>query len=159
VKRVTSERDIVERLRHLASFQASKNDSDVINAGADEIERLRKAVRHDSGSLEDQPASPEHDDAGDDTPSIDPELFAELKAFAEALPPNRIGDQDVGAHRMTSESDIVLELRTMARLIETKKASITFNEQDAAHLRQAADELEDMHVTLDKTTIGCPCRA
>jgi hypothetical protein len=52
---------------------------------------------------------------------------------------------------MTSESDIVLELRTMARLIETKKASITFNEQDAAHLRQAADELEDMHVTLDKS--------
>jgi hypothetical protein len=60
---------------------------------------------------------------------------------------------------MTSESDIILELRTLARLIETKKASITFNEQDAAHLRQAADELEDMHVTLDKTTIGCPCRA
>jgi hypothetical protein len=51
---------------------------------------------------------------------------------------------------MTSESDIVLELRTMARLIETKKASITFNEQDAAHLRKAAGELEDMRATLDK---------
>jgi hypothetical protein len=51
---------------------------------------------------------------------------------------------------MTSESDIVLELRTMARLIETKKASITFNEQDAAHLRKAAGELEVMRATLDK---------
>jgi hypothetical protein len=36
--------DIVEGLRNLASFQASKNDT-VINAGADEIERLRAALK------------------------------------------------------------------------------------------------------------------
>jgi hypothetical protein len=54
---------------------------------------------------------------------------------------------------MTSESDIVLELRTLARLIETKSGSVTFNEQDAAHLRQAADELEDMHATWGHLTV------
>jgi hypothetical protein len=40
--RVTSESDIVERLRNLASYQASTNDSDVINAGA---ARDRNATR------------------------------------------------------------------------------------------------------------------
>jgi HAMP domain-containing protein len=80
------------RIERLRDPMIEVDYSDRLTA-ADEIERLRKAVRHDSESLEDQPASPEHDDAGDDTPSIDPELFAELKTFAEALPPNRIGDQ------------------------------------------------------------------
>ena len=37
--------------------------------------------------------------------------------------------------------DIALALRTLARLIETK-ALATFGEQDAAHLREAASELE-----------------
>ena len=39
------------------------------------------------------------------------------------------------------QSDIILELRTLARLIETK-APATFGDQDAAHLRAAADEIE-----------------
>ena len=38
-------------------------------------------------------------------------------------------------------TNIILELRTLARLIETK-APATFGEQDAAHLRAAADEIE-----------------
>ena len=38
-------------------------------------------------------------------------------------------------------TDIILELRTLARLIETK-APATFGEQDATHLRAAADEIE-----------------
>jgi hypothetical protein len=38
-------------------------------------------------------------------------------------------------------TDIILELRTLARLIETK-APATFGDQDAAHLRAAADEIE-----------------
>jgi hypothetical protein len=38
-------------------------------------------------------------------------------------------------------TDIILELRTLSRLIETK-APATFGEQDVAHLRAAADEIE-----------------
>jgi hypothetical protein len=56
-----SKRDIVALLR---DPMIEVDYSDRLTA-ADEIERLRKAIRHDSGSLEDQPASPEHDDAGD----------------------------------------------------------------------------------------------
>jgi hypothetical protein len=46
-------------------------------------------------------------------------------------------------------SDIVLELRTLARVIETK-APATLGEQDAAHLREAADELERLRAALEK---------
>jgi hypothetical protein len=38
-------------------------------------------------------------------------------------------------------SDIILELRTLARLIETK-ATVTFGETHAAQLRKASDEIE-----------------
>jgi hypothetical protein len=48
------------------------------------------------------------------------------------------------------QNDIVLELRTLAHLIETK-ATVSPKEQDAAQLRKAADELEDMRATLDKS--------
>jgi hypothetical protein len=41
-----------------------------------------------------------------------------------------------------NQTNIILELRTLARLIETKAGSLTFNEQDAARLRAAADEIE-----------------
>jgi hypothetical protein len=40
---------------------------------------------------------------------------------------------------MTGESDIILELHTLARRIETKA---TLQEQDADKLRKAADEIE-----------------
>jgi hypothetical protein len=45
------------------------------------------------------------------------------------------------------QTDIVLKLRTLARLIETK-AAVTWREQDAAHLRNAADELERLRAVL-----------
>jgi hypothetical protein len=48
---------------------------------------------------------------------------------------------------MTDKPDIVLELRTLARLIETK-ATVTFGEQDAAHLRKAANEIDDLRAAL-----------
>ena len=42
---------------------------------------------------------------------------------------------------MTDKPDYVTELRTIARLIETK-APVTGREQDAEHLRNAATEIE-----------------
>ena len=42
------------------------------------------------------------------------------------------------------QTDTILELRTLAR-----KAFITFREQDAARLREAADELERLRAALD----------
>jgi hypothetical protein len=44
-----------------------------------------------------------------------------------------------GKNRMTSESNIILELRALAHLIEMKA---TLKEQDAEKLRRAADEIE-----------------
>ena len=41
------------------------------------------------------------------------------------------------------QTDTILELRTLAR-----KAFITFREQDAARLREAADELERLRAAL-----------
>jgi hypothetical protein len=48
------------------------------------------------------------------------------------------------------QSDVVLELRTLAR-----KAFITFREQDAARLREAADEFERLRSAL-KYIAGLP---
>jgi hypothetical protein len=46
--------------------------------------------------------------------------------------------------------ELAHELRVIARLMENK-APVTFREQDAAHLRKAAAELEDMRAILDKS--------
>jgi len=43
--------------------------------------------------------------------------------------------------------DCVLELRTLARLIETK-AQVTFREQDAATLREAAEQIKRLRAAL-----------
>ena len=43
--------------------------------------------------------------------------------------------------------DCVLELRTLARLIETN-TPVVWREQDAAQLRKAADELESLRAAL-----------
>ena len=48
-----------------------------------------------------------------------------------------------GTAMSEKQSDVVLELRTLAR-----KAFITFREQDAARLREAADELERLRAAL-----------
>jgi hypothetical protein len=48
------------------------------------------------------------------------------------------------------QDDIALELRTIARLMENK-APVTFREQDAATLRKAAAELEDMRAVMDQS--------
>ena len=44
-------------------------------------------------------------------------------------------------------TDIVEVLRTLARLMETK-APVTFREQDAAHLREAIDQIECLRAAL-----------
>jgi hypothetical protein len=62
-----SKRDIVERLGD-SMIDFDHGDRLLL---ADELERLRKAVRHVAGSLEDQLASSKHDDAGDDSDPID----------------------------------------------------------------------------------------
>jgi hypothetical protein len=46
------------------------------------------------------------------------------------------------------QTDIILELRTLALLIETK-ASVTFGEQDAAKLLEAADEIARLREALE----------
>jgi hypothetical protein len=48
-------------------------------------------------------------------------------------------------------TDIILELRTLARLMVETKAPAIFEEQDAAILRKAADELEDMRAIMDRS--------
>jgi hypothetical protein len=48
-----------------------------------------------------------------------------------------------GTAMSEKQSDVVLELRTLAR-----NAFITFREQDAARLREAADELERLRAAL-----------
>ena len=52
---------------------------------------------------------------------------------------------------MTGDSDIAHELRVIARLMVETKAPVIFEAQDAAKLRKAATELEDMRATLDKS--------
>jgi hypothetical protein len=51
---------------------------------------------------------------------------------------------------MTSESDIAHELRTLARLMVETKAPVIFEAQDAAKLRKAADEFENLYAALDQ---------
>jgi hypothetical protein len=50
----------------------------------------------------------------------------------------------------TPMTDIILELRTLARLMENK-APVTFRAEDAAKLRKAADELEDLRAAMDQS--------
>jgi hypothetical protein len=45
---------------------------------------------------------------------------------------------------MSSESDLAHKLRVIARLMAETKAPVIFEEQDAAKLRKAADELENL---------------
>jgi hypothetical protein len=55
------------------------------------------------------------------------------------------------ARRMTGDSDIAHELRVIARLMVETKAPVIFEEQDAAKLRKAADELEDLRAAMDQS--------
>jgi hypothetical protein len=58
---------------------------------------------------------------------------------------------DNGRGNAAMSDDIAHELRVIARLMENRKTRIDFGEQDAAQLRKAATELEDMRATLDKS--------
>jgi hypothetical protein len=46
------------------------------------------------------------------------------------------------------QTDIVLELRPLARLMVETKAPVSFEAQDAAKLRKAADEIESLYAAL-----------